>query len=64
MFSARVPPPAAAAASPLLRLQAALERFVGGTSRVPLLGWLSGRGAEILVGVQRYYTYIERMAGS
>jgi uncharacterized short protein YbdD (DUF466 family) len=45
-------------------LQAALERFVGGTSRVPLLGWLSGRGAEILVGVQRYYTYIERMAGS
>ena len=31
---------------------------------VPLLGWLSGRGAEILVGVQRYYTYVERMAGS
>jgi hypothetical protein len=45
-------------------LQAALDRFVGGTSRVPLLGWLSGRGAEILLGVQRYYTYIERMAGS
>lgn len=42
--------------------QAALERWVGGTARIPLLGWLSGRAAEILVGVQRYYTYVERMA--
>jgi peroxin-16 len=42
--------------------QAALERWVGGTARIPLLGWLSGRAAEILIGVQRYYTYVERMA--
>lgn len=49
---------------PNTRLQAALGRWVSGTSRVPLLGWLSGRAAEILVGVQRYYTYIERMAAS
>ena len=44
--------------------QVALERWVSGTSRVPLLGWLSGRAAEILVGVQRYYTYVERMAAA
>lgn len=44
----------------LALLQAALERWVSGTSRVPLLGWLSGRAAEILVGVQGYYSYVER----
>ncbi|KAL4421321.1 hypothetical protein ABPG75_010612 [Micractinium tetrahymenae] len=44
--------------------QAALQRWVGASSRVPLLGWLSGRAAEILLGVQRYYSYVERMAGS
>jgi hypothetical protein len=44
--------------------QAALEAWVRGTARVPLVGWLSGRAAEILVGVQRYYTYVERMAAS
>lgn len=44
--------------------QAALEKWVRGTSRVPLVGWLSGRSAEILMGVQQYYTYIERMAAS
>ena len=43
-------------------MQAALEGWVRGTSRVPLVGWLSSRGAEILMGVQRYYTYVERMA--
>jgi hypothetical protein len=41
----------------------ALQAWVGGTARVPLVGWLSGRAAEILLGVQRYYTYVERMAG-
>lgn len=49
-------------AAHLAALQAALERWVGGTARIPLLGWLSGRAAEILIGVQRYYTYVERMA--
>ncbi|KAL4424562.1 hypothetical protein ABPG77_009146 [Micractinium sp. CCAP 211/92] len=44
--------------------QVALQRWVGASSRVPLLGWLSGRAAEILLGVQRYYSYVERMAGS
>ena len=41
--------------------QAALQRWVSGTARIPLVGWLSGRAAEILIGVQRYYTYVERM---
>ncbi len=45
-------------------MQRALERWVSGTSRVPLVGWLSGRAVEILVGMQRYYTYVERMAAS
>ena len=43
-------------------VQRALEGWVRGTSRVPLVGWLSGRAVEILVGVQRYYTYVERLA--
>lgn len=47
-----------------LRLQAALDKWVRGSARVPLVGWLSGRAVEILVGVQRYYTYVERMAAS
>lgn len=44
--------------------QAALDGWVRGTARLPLLGWLSGRAVEILVGAQRYYTYVERMAAS
>ncbi len=31
---------------------------------LPLLGWLSGRAVEILLGVQSTYSYVERMAGS
>ena len=42
----------------------ALDAWVSGSSRLPLVGWLSGRAAEILVGAQRYYTYVERMAAS
>ena len=47
---------------PTCPLQAALDRWVGLTSRVPLVGWASMRAVEILEGVQRYYSYVERMA--
>lgn len=57
-------PKAGAAPRPPTCAQVALERWVSGTARVPLLGWLSGRAVEILVGVQRYYSYVERMAAS
>lgn len=35
----------------------AVERWQGRLGRVPLVGWITDKAAELLLGVQKYYTY-------